>query len=58
MEKAISYLKEQLFVAGKAWKEDTSDKECMRDCLALVEAINALEERLYGKPITDITFVL
>lgn len=57
MESVILYLKEQLEREGEHWKI-TKDKEIMRDCLALVEAINALEIRVYGKPITDITFVL
>jgi hypothetical protein len=57
LENTIQYLKERLSLRGEQWK-NTKDKEYMRDCLALVEAINALEERLYGKRITDITFVL
>jgi len=57
VESVILYLKEQLRREGEHWKE-TKDKEIMRDWLALVEAINALEDRVYGKPITDITYVL
>lgn len=57
MENEIHYLKERLDLKGVQWK-NTKDKEYMRDCLALIEAINALEERLYGKQITNITYVL
>jgi hypothetical protein len=57
LELSINFLKEQLILQGEKWKNDR-DMESMRDCLALVEAINALEERAYGKIITDITYVL
>lgn len=57
MGTAIEYLKEQLDHKGQLWKE-TKDEELMRDCLALIEAINALEERVYGESITTITYVL
>jgi hypothetical protein len=57
LENTIQYLKDRLDLKGEQWK-NTRDKEYMRDCLALIEAINVLEERLYGKKITDITFVL
>lgn len=57
MEDIIIHLKCKLDEKGELWKE-TKDKEHMRDCLAIIEAINALEERVYGHAITNITFVL
>lgn len=57
MHESINYLKERLYHLGEKWKI-TKDREVMRDCLALVEAINALEERLYDSKITDITYVI
>lgn len=57
MEEIISYLKEQLSLQGERWKV-SQGREDVKDCIATVEAINVLEERAYGKPITDITYVL
>lgn len=57
MKDSIQYLKEQLDLKGEQYK-NTRNIEYMRDCLAIIDAINVLEERRYGKKITDITFVL
>ncbi|MFD3260857.1 hypothetical protein ACE3MQ_19875 [Paenibacillus lentus] len=57
MEDIISYLKEHLSQQGGRWKE-SQDREHIKDCIATVEAINILEERAYGKPITDITYIM
>lgn len=57
LEEAINYLKGKLIETGEEWNK-TKDKNAMRDCLALVDSINALEDRAYGRVITDITYVL
>ncbi|MCM3716262.1 hypothetical protein M3202_19650 [Alkalihalobacillus oceani] len=57
MENTLEFLKGKLSLKGDKWK-NTKDEDYMRDCLALIEAINALESRLYGEKITDITFIL
>lgn len=57
MEKSIAYLKDQVILKGNEWKKEPS-RELMRDCLALIQAINVLEHRLYGKEITDITIIM
>ena len=57
MVNAVDYLKDKLLLKGKQWVK-TQDREYMNDILALIQAINVLEERLYEKEITDITVLL
>lgn len=57
VEDIITFLKEQLSQQGERWKT-SQDRELIKDCIATVEAINILEERAYGKSITDITYML
>jgi len=57
LENSINFLKEQLIAAGEKWKGGM-DVEPMRDCLAIVEAINVLEERAFGRMITTIAYIL
>lgn len=58
LENTICYLKEKLEALGEKWKQDHNNKEAMRDCLAVLEAINVLEERAHGQRITSITYIL
>lgn len=57
LEEAIQYLKQVLSLKGKEWKE-TKDEEALKDCLSVIEAINSLEKRVYGKIITSISFIV
>lgn len=57
LEIIINLMKAQLIADGERWKA-TQDKEAMRDCLAVIQAINVLEDRLYNREITDITYIL
>lgn len=53
MDTAIIELKQHLYAKVELLRASRDDKELKLDCLALIDAINVLEMRAYGRKITD-----
>lgn len=53
MDEIINDLKQHLYAKADLLRSDLDNDEIKRDCLALIDAINVLELRAYGRKITD-----
>ena len=53
MDIAINELKQHLFAKVELLRGNLDDNDLKLDCLALIDAINVLEMRAYGRKITD-----
>jgi len=53
MENAINELKQLLRKNAEYLRDNLEDEGVKLDCIALIDAINVLELRLYGRKITD-----
>lgn len=53
-EDILDYLREKLRESGSVWRK-TRDREKVKDCLVIIEAMNTIEERAYGRKQTTIT---
>ena len=53
MDSAINELKQHLYAKVELLRNNLDDKELKLDCLALIDSINVLELRAYGRKITD-----
>jgi len=57
MQKSIDFLKARMFYKADQWKS-TKEKNLINDMTALCNAINILEQRVYGKQITNLVDTL
>lgn len=57
IEETICRLKEDLEKFGQEWLKDPNSDEAKRNTLAVLEAINVIEEDVYGKRITSIAYI-
>ena len=53
LEQAINELKQHLYKSVDEYKRNMDDRDLERSVLALIDAINVLERRAYGRTITD-----
>lgn len=54
MDEIINELKQHLFARADQLRTNLNDSELKHDCIALVEAVNILEQRAYGRMITTL----
>lgn len=53
-EDILDYLRRKLRESGSEWRK-TRNREKVKDCLVIIEAMNTMEERAYGRKQTTIT---
>lgn len=53
MDDVINVLKQRLYENAELLRGNLDDTDLKLDCLALIDAINVLELRAYGRKITD-----
>ncbi|MBP1913259.1 hypothetical protein J2Z23_000191 [Lederbergia galactosidilyticus] len=58
MDEIINELKQHLYARADQLRTNLDDDEIKRDCIALVEAVNILEQRAYGRMITTLFSII